>query len=246
MHRSIVLPESGGVLALCQALADPRRRAALAEAEPAGVGEALRLCRPPSLQRPLHPLLRRGAPLQRYEVDSYHSKGVAVEQAARLAEMHGLRPRAVAALEQAADELLLNALRCAQGAQANDSDHDRAAPRLPAEDRAVLRCGGDARRFVIAVRDRFGGLRRETVLAYLTRCAEAQRERRSPLQPPSPNAGAGQPGAGVGLYLVACSAWELLFRLRPGHLTEVVCAFPLRTPLGQGAPPLRALVFQEP
>lgn len=237
------------MLALCQALADPRRSAALA-AEPAGAGgEALRLCRPPSLQRPLHPLLRRGAPLQRYEVDSYHSKGVAVEQAARLAELHGLRPRAVAALEQAADELLLNALRCAQGAQGSSDDpgRDRAALRLPVEDRAVLRCGGDARRFVIAVRDRFGGLRRETVLAYLTRCATAQQERRSPLQPPSPHAGAGQPGAGagVGLYLVACSAWELLFRLRPGHLTEIVCAFPLRTAPGQGAPPLRALVFQE-
>jgi hypothetical protein len=86
----------------------------------------------------------------------------------------------------------------------------------------------------VAVRDPFGSLRRETVLDYLSRCAQAQAERQSPLS-------ARSSGAGVGLFLIACAATELCFRLRQGRRTEVVCTFDMRP----GGHQLRALFIDD-
>jgi hypothetical protein len=80
----------------------------------------------------------------------------------------------------------------------------------------VLQYACDGARFAASVRDGFGSLKRETVLAYLIRCASSsdQIERKTS-------------GAGLGLWMVANSATELIVNLAPGVATEVVTVFDL-------------------
>ncbi|MFO0576620.1 MAG: hypothetical protein U1A78_21650 [Polyangia bacterium] len=208
--------------------------------------EAARLCarlpRPPTVRRPLHPLLSsQPGPLarpQRLLVADYAQKDAAVATVGDWAA--GLLPaRLVASLEGALDELLLNALYDApRGPLGTPRYRDltpaqRAAlPAVPGE-HAEIRWAADKSRVVFAVRDRFGALRGTTVLDYLSRCAEAQLNRTSPLErKPS--------GSGIGLFLVATAATELLFRLRRSTLTEIVFSLARDRPR-----PLRALVLDE-
>lgn len=197
------------------------------------------LPRRPSARRPLHPLLAPGTPVSTLRVSDYEEKDRAVARVGDwAAEL--LPRRDVAALEGALDELLLNALydapRDASGAPRyrDLSPTQRAVlPKIPAE-HAELRYACDRERVVVSVEDRFGALRAATVLDYLTRCAEAQRARSSPLERKTT-------GAGIGLFLVACAASELLFRLAAGRRTQVV--FTLRR--DRTARSLRALVLDE-
>jgi hypothetical protein len=188
-----------------------------------------RLALPPTARRPLHPLLAPGVPVQSLEIDGQRTQAAAVAAIALFMQALGLPRRAREAAEQAADELIQNALYDAPGLAV--PPRGRAGLVLPPGQRALVRCAGDERRFVIAVRDRFGALRRETVLHHLHRCAQAQAERRDPLGP--------ERGGGVGLFLVAQCAAELIFRLERGRMTEVVCTI--------AAPPprLRALLVHE-
>ena len=62
------------------------------------------------------------------------------------------------------------------------------------------------------------------MLDYLIRCATAQARHASPLEQK-------KSGAGVGLFLTAMAASELLFRLWRGRLTEIVFA---NTSAGRG------------
>lgn len=199
----------------------------------------LRLPRRPSALRPLHPLLAPRTPVSTLRVSDYADKDRAVARVGDWAA--ALLPRRdAAALEGALDELLLNALydapRDASGAPRyrDLSPAQRAVlPKVPAE-HATLRYACDRERVVVAVEDPFGALRAATVLDYLTRCAEAQLARSSPLERKTT-------GAGIGLFLVACAASELLFRLTPGRRTQVV--FTLRR--DRTARALRALVLDE-
>lgn len=199
----------------------------------------LRLPRRPSVLRPLHPLLAPGTTVSTLQVTDYADKDRAV---ARIGDWAAeLVPRRdAAALEGALDELLLNALydapRDPTGAPRyrDLSPAQRAVlPPVPAE-HAEVRYACDRDRLVVAVEDPFGALRADTVLAYLTRCAEAQLARSSPLERKTT-------GAGIGLFLVTCAASELLFRLAAGRRTQVV--FTLRR--DRTARSLRALVLDE-
>lgn len=199
----------------------------------------LRLLRRPSALRPLHPLLVPGTPVSTLRVTDYEDKNRAVARLGDWAAQQ-LPRRDAAALEGALDELLLNAL---YDAPRDPSGAPRYRDLLPAQ-RAVLppvpsehaevRYACDRERLVVAVEDSFGALRADTVLDYLTRCAEAQHLRLSPLERKAS-------GAGIGLFLVACAASELLFRLADGSRTQVV--FALRR--DRTARPLRALVLDE-
>lgn len=228
------------LLAMARALLDPDRRGALCTAglTPEQVTKlAVRIGRAPTARRPLHPLVSPDARIESLTAWDYASKDAAVARvgdwAARL-----LPPRHSGAVEQALDEMLLNALYDAPQGQngpryARVPPQDRVLLQSPPGEHAEVRFGSDARRVVVAVRDRFGALRRATVLRYLIHCATAQAGRRSPIEP---KVG----GAGVGLYLIAGAASELIFRLRAGRLTEVVfCAYRDR----RG--PLRALILDE-
>lgn len=199
----------------------------------------MRLVRRPSALRPLHPLLAPQTMVSTLQVTDYADKDRAVARIGDWAAEH-LPRRDAAALEGALDELLLNALydapRDASGApRYRDLSPAQRAVLLPfPSEYAEVRYAGDRERVVVAVEDRFGALRADTVLDYLTRCAEAQLARSNPLER---KAG----GAGIGLFLVAYAASELLFRLAAGRRTQVV--FAIRR--DRSARPLRALVLDE-
>ncbi len=195
--------------------------------------------RPLSARRPLHPLLALATTIHSRLVSDYRDKDYTVAEVGTWAESLGLSPRFSAAIEQAVDEMLLNALFAAPRKPSGGPryDHLSAAERLlikaPAGEQPVVRFGADARRVVVAVRDCFGALRASTVLTYLCRCADSQRSRSSPLENKVS-------GSGVGLFLITTSASELVFRLRRGRLTELVFALYRERPR-----PLRALIFDD-
>ncbi len=238
----IILLDESDLLRLFTALQNSRQRGVLST-----VGLSLaqaaqlraELCRPRSLRRPLHPLLDRAATIHRLFVGDYRSKDSAVHRIGNWAAECGLNSRGIAALEQAADELLLNALFDAPHDANGRPRYVGLSPRqrvsskmLPGEQAEVL-YASDKRRVIVSVRDCFGALRRATVLNYLIRCAADQNARRSPLE-----AKAG--GSGVGLSLIAGAASELFFRLRRGQLTEVSYVI-----YYERARPLRALLIDD-
>jgi hypothetical protein len=197
------------------------------------------LSRPLSVRRPLHPLLAPATTIHSRLVSDYRGKDYTVAEIGTWAGELGLSPRYCDALEQALDEMLLNALfaapRTAGGTPrySHFSAAERLTVRAPPDEQAVVRFAADPQRIVISVRDRFGALRASTVLGYLIRCAESQRLRKSPIE-------AKISGSGVGLFLITSSASELLFRLRRGRLTELVFALYRERPR-----PLRALIFDD-
>ncbi|MBL9002636.1 MAG: ATP-binding protein [Myxococcales bacterium] len=211
-------------LSLCDALSDDTSLGAIGRA---GLSmdqlDALRfmLSRPRSARRPLHPGLPLGTRGERLLVADYRGKDQAVLQLGAWGQAQGLSRRSAEGLEQAVDELLLNALFDAPCDQAGRPRYVGLSPRerlsitAPPGEAAEVRFAADGRRVVVAVRDGFGALRRTTVLRYFRRCALAQQARLSPLEQ---KAG----GSGVGLYLVLGTASELFFRLRSGVSTEVV------------------------
>lgn len=197
------------------------------------------LARQKSARWPLHPLLPASLPVQTLRVASYREKDLAVASLADWSASTGLPRRLVAALEQAVDELLLNALfdaPCDAGGRPRYETYSAQQrlliTALPGEE-AELRYAADSQRVVVGVRDSFGRLPRSTVIDYFRRCAAAQAARISPLEQ---KAG----GSGVGLYLVLSAASELLFRLHEGHSTEVVFTVYRQRPYT-----LRALCFEE-
>lgn len=194
---------------------------------------------PQSARRPLHPFLAVGVRREHRRVLSYRQKDEAVGELAAWAQGLSLPRRQVAAMEQAADELLLNALFDApvdaegKARYLTYTPQQRLLITAQPQDAAWLSYAADEQRVVVAVHDPFGRLQRPTVLDYFRRCALAQEARQSPLEH---KAG----GAGVGLYLVLSSASELLFRLCPGRSTEVVIAIYRQRPYT-----LRTLCFEE-
>jgi hypothetical protein len=238
----ILMLAEGDVLAMTTALQNTRLRGVLSSAglTPEQAAELRAgLSRPLSARRPLHPLLSRDASVRSLTIGDYRSKDTAVHQLSNWAAGRGLSPRSVSAFEQAMDELLLNALYDAPQDANGRPRYVGLSPRqrldskaLPGE-HAEVRYGSDARRIVVAVRDRFGALRRSTILDYLIRCASAQNARRSPLEEKAS-------GSGVGLYLVAGAASELLFRLRRGRFTEVAYVIYRDRPR-----PLRSLLIDD-
>jgi len=197
----------------------------------------IRLTQPPTVRRPLHPLLARSTVISERSVDSYQRKNQVVAELGDWARDLRLADRHAAALEQAVDEMLLNALYSApRDAQGNSkyaelSTAERARHQAPPTEQALVRFGCDAHRLVVAVRDKFGALQVGTVLRYLLHCAQSQQQRKTPLENKTS-------GAGVGLFLIATSASELIFRLHPQRCTELVFCLYRDRPR-----PLRALLF---
>lgn len=238
----ILLVGEADILAMATSLQNSRQRGVVATSglSPEQAAELRAgLARPFSVRRPLHPLLARQTAVRTLIVGDYRSKDTAVTQVASWGASLGLSARTVDSLEQGVDELLLNALYDAPQDGSGKPRYVGLSPRqrlesksLPGE-QAEVRFGADQRRVVVSVRDRFGSLRRGTILSYLIRCATAQTSRRSPLEQ---KAG----GAGVGLYLVAGAASELLFRLRRDRSTEVIFVV-----YRERARPLRALVIDD-
>ena len=77
-----------------------------------------------------------------------------------------------------------------------------------------IRYAATEQQFAIAVRDRFGRLAKNTILAYIEKCIHSpnQIDRKTY-------------GAGLGLYLVANAAATYVVNVAFGIATEVVCTF---------------------
>jgi hypothetical protein len=160
-------------------------------------------------------------------VNNHDERAQALAKVSAYIRSLGLRAKYREAVELVLDELLMNALYNAPvGADGKQlfmevAPTDRGSLRL--ERPVVLQYACDGVRFAAGVRDGFGSLRRETVLSYLIRCASSpddQIERKTS-------------GAGLGLWLVANNATEVVVNLSPGSATEVVTVFDLRAPRQQ-------------
>jgi hypothetical protein len=127
------------------------------------------------------------------------------------------------AIEQCVDEMVMNALYDAP----LGADGKPLFAGVPIRERIALRSAHsvvvqyahDGRRLAVAVRDAFGALERDTVLAALYKCLHAERAVES-------RAG----GAGLGLYLMLHSSTAVQFCVLPGVATEVICMFDLEAP----------------
>ncbi|HND10066.1 MAG TPA: hypothetical protein PKO07_20215 [Pseudomonadota bacterium] len=240
-ERLLLLPDAD-LLGLATALAQSSATGAVSAAQlPVDILDGIRqrILRPGTVRRPLHPLLSASCRVTEMEVSDYREKALTVGIVADWASAQGLPSRHVLALEQAVDELLLNALydapRDASGSPryASVSPADRVFLRALAGESARVRFASDGVRVAVGVADFLGHLRRNTVLDYLIRCATAQARHASPLEQK-------KSGAGVGLFLTAMAASELLFRLWRGRLTEIVFCQYLSRPR-----PLRVLLVDE-
>jgi CRISPR/Cas system-associated exonuclease Cas4 (RecB family) len=156
-------------------------------------------------------------------VGDYQEKALCIAQLSEFAENMGVRRKYREAIEQCADEMLMNALYDApvdeEGKQIFSEIPTKTRISLRVEQKVVVQYACDGKRFALSVRDAFGTLERGTVLKYLHKClhAEQQIDRKAG-------------GAGLGLYLMVNSATTVYFNVLPGVATEALCIFDLETP----------------
>ena len=158
----------------------------------------------------------------------YAGRSAAIDTILSHAEEVGVRRQVRSSIGQVCEELLMNALYDApvdeHGNQifAEINPHDRTESASPRP--VSIRYAATADSFAVAVRDRFGRLAKDTILAYIRKCLHgAQQIDRKTY------------GAGLGLYLVANASTAYVVNVAHGIATEVVCMFdrgakaPLRT-----------------
>lgn len=153
-------------------------------------------------------------------VSDYQEKSVAIATVADYASSMGIRRKYIENIEKVVDELLMNALYNApldpDGGLRSIHGPSEQKVGLPLEQKAVLQYASDGWRFAVGVRDNFGTLQKDVVLANLGKCIDS----------PNP-VDRSKSGAGLGLYIVANSVSQLIFNLHPGLTTEVIGLFDL-------------------
>lgn len=165
-------------------------------------------------------LSRWGTRIHSTLVGDYQEKSMCIAEVSQFAESMGVRRKYREAIEQCADEMLMNALYDAPvdaGGRSLFADvpiKERLA--VQSDHKVIVQYACDGSRFYLAVRDRYGTLARDTVIRYLDKCLHAE-------QQIDDKTG----GAGLGLYMMASSASTFLFNVLPGRATECVCAFDL-------------------
>ena len=153
-------------------------------------------------------------------VGDYQEKSVAIAAVSDFAAAIGVRRKYREAIEQALDEMLMNALYDApvdaSGAQVFADVPTKTRISLRMEQKATVEYGCDGTTFALSVRDSFGTLRRETVLKYLDKCLhdDQQIDRKGG-------------GAGLGLYIISNAATQFVINVHPGVATEALCTFDL-------------------
>ena len=140
----------------------------------------------------------------------------------RFAQKVGISGHAANNLENVTDELLMNAMF--------DAPRDRHGnfkyASLPRANRIklneleapVLEYGSDGTYLGVSVADPFGGLTRDTVLNYFEKCL-FNTDKQYDDKPG---------GAGLGLFEIYRTADHLIFDVKPGRRTEVICLFRLK------------------
>jgi hypothetical protein len=156
--------------------------------------------------------------VQCVRVRDFEGRGHALDAVLDHAETAKVRRQVRSAIGQVCEELLMNALYDAPvdaaGQQVFAQLDPRERTRSVSPRPVSLRFAATETQFVIAVRDRFGGLVKETICAYIDKCLHSaeQIDRKTY-------------GAGLGIYLVASAASSLVVNVAYGMATEVICAF---------------------
>lgn len=162
--------------------------------------------------------LPAGTAVHYLRLRDFQGRGKAIDTILDFATQAKMRRQVRNAIGQVCEELLMNALYDApvdtSGQQifAEVDPHDRTKSRSPKP--VSIRYAATDSQFAIAVRDRFGRLAKNTVLAYIDKCLH------SPTQIDRKTY-----GAGLGLYLVANAAASFVVNVAYGVATEVVCTF---------------------
>jgi hypothetical protein len=162
--------------------------------------------------------LPEGTPVHYLRLHDFEGRGRAIDQVLDFAEGSRIRRQIRTAIGSVCEELLMNALYDAPvddlGNQlfAEIDPHDRTRTRSPKP--VSIRYAATEHQFAIAVRDRFGRLAKNTIIAYINKClaSPTQIDRKAY-------------GAGLGLYLVANAAASYVVNVAFGIATEVVCTF---------------------
>lgn len=159
-----------------------------------------------------------GTPVHYARLRDFAGRGQAIDTVLAFAEESKMRRQVRSAIGSVCEELLMNALYDApvdangQPVFADVDPHDRIETRSPRP--VSIRYAATDQQFAIAVRDRFGRLAKNTILAYIEKCLH------SPTQIDRKTY-----GAGLGLYLVANAAASYVVNVAFGIATEVVCTF---------------------
>lgn len=162
--------------------------------------------------------LPAGTPVQYARIHDFDGRGRAIDTVLAFADEARMRRQVRGAIGQVCEELLMNALYDAPVDDAGRqvfADVDPHARRSMSTPRPVsIRYAATETMFAVAVRDRFGRLAKNTILAYIDKCLTApdQIDRKTY-------------GAGLGLYLVANAAASYVVNVAYGVATEVVCTF---------------------
>jgi hypothetical protein len=170
--------------------------------------------------------LPAGTPVHYARLRDFEGRGRAIDTVLSYAEESKMRRQVRTAIGAVCEELLMNALYDAPVDDAGRqifADVDPHARRDTRSPRPVsIRYAATESHFAVAVRDRFGRLAKNTILAYIEKCISSpnQIDRKTY-------------GAGLGLYLVANAAASYVVNVAYGIATEVVCTFDrgAKTPL---------------
>ena len=162
--------------------------------------------------------LPENTPVHYARLRDFEGRGKAIQTVLDFAEQQKMRRQVRNAIGSVCEELLMNALYDApvdaEGRQvfAEIDPHDRTRSRSPRP--VSIRYAATDELFAVAVRDRFGRLAKNTILAYIDKCLHSpnQIDRKTY-------------GAGLGLYLVANAAASYIVNVAYGIATEVVCTF---------------------
>ena len=162
--------------------------------------------------------LPEGTQVNYFRLRDFQGRQTAIDTVVKYAEERGVRRQVRAAVAQVCEELLMNALYDApvddQGNPifAEVEPHARVDSLSPRP--VSIRYAATPDQFVVAVRDRFGRLAKNTILDYINKClhSEQQIDRKTY-------------GAGLGLYIVANAAAGYIVNVAHGMATEVVCTF---------------------
>lgn len=162
--------------------------------------------------------LPEGTPVHYERLRDFEGRGKAIQTVLDFAEGAKMRRQVRSAIGQVCEELLMNALYDApvdeegRAIFAEVDPHDRTKMRTPRP--VSIRYAATDDSFAVAVRDRFGRLAKNTILAYIEKCITSpnQIDRKTY-------------GAGLGLYLVANAAASYVVNVAYGIATEVVCTF---------------------
>jgi hypothetical protein len=156
----------------------------------------------------------------------FAGRSEAIATIVAFAESQKVRRQVRGAIASVCEELLMNALYDApvddHGHQvfADIDPHDRTKVLSPRP--VSIRYAATEDQFVVAVRDRFGRLAKNTIISYIEKCVMSpnQIDRKTY-------------GAGLGLYMVANAAASYIVNVAFGVATEVVCSFDrgAKTPL---------------